>query len=385
MEKHQEASLSDLNYRRCGLFIHILALSLVFALTAAGCRSVPRAMERLRITDGIAVSLNHLEKSGKKFLPPLDITGITVDRQNNDWVIIGNRNPKVKPMPIDAVKVALRAARFGLEAPGVDIRPVSAEDRNSQAVTYFAGVEQTIVGFWFFDFDYWMKRAALGDAPVIPQVPVYWRRVIADAQAQDFTKQRPQAQGTRLWLCAGKFTGKDERDTLTFDNTTMHVFAERLQDANKSRKALPCATQGVEDKLAGEFAKALDTNLDRLQNITPIEEIKGFSRLYQAFLWAMQRDPYRELTPWIGASVAKVDTPMVVPTVGKQHEIVRHGDRVIHKMTLHVAGGVSIRPTLVIRRGYEEILQRLQRAVLAARPAAEKAMWPFKFDSASEK
>jgi hypothetical protein len=359
----------------------IFSALVVLSLMADACQSLRQATKVLRITNGVAVSLNALEKSGVKLLPPMIIRGITIDRVRNDWVIFGDFDPKQKRIPVDAVKVAVNAVRRYLDAPGVDIRPASARAKE-QVVTYFGGVKSTEVGQWFFVFDYWMKKAALGETSIIPQVPVYFQRVVHNMEQQRGTAQTRTAQGNRFWLCAGEFTAKEEKDTLTFEETPLHVFAERLNRPGEKGKASPCATQGTEDTFATEFAKALTDNLDNIEHLVPIAQIRTFARLLAAITWTTQRDPYRDLTPWL-TPIDAVETPSTVPTLSKHYKNVQRDDRYIREIRLEMSGGVTLAPKLMLQRGYEMLL-RLHRAIIGARPAVPEPTWNFSFDGAAK-
>ena len=360
----------------CCKILVVLPL-IVLGLITGSCQSVRQAAKQVRISNGIAVLLNSLEKSREQLLPHMVIRGITIDRARNHWVIFGDYDPKQKRIPVEAVKVAVQAVRRYLDAPGVDIRPASPRAKE-QVVTYFGGVGSTEVGLWFYIFDYWMKKAALGETPIVPQVPVYFQRVVHNIEQQRDAALTRSAQGNRFWLCAGEFTAKEEKDTLTFEQTPLHVFAERLKNPGEKGKASPCATEGTEDRFAAEFAKSLTENLSNVEHLVPIAQIRSFARLLAAITWASQRDPYRDLTPWL-TPIAAVETPSTVPTLSKHYKNVQRHDRYIREIRLEMSGGVTLAPRLLKQRGYE-LLMRLQRAVLGARPQLEKEVWPFTFN-----
>jgi hypothetical protein len=223
-----------------------------------------------------------------------------------------------------------------------------------------------------------MKKAALGETPIVPQVPVYFQRVVHNIGQQSGSAPTRTAQGNRFWLCAGEFSAKEEKDTLTFEETPLHVFAERLKKPGEKGKTSPCATEGTEDKLATEFAKSLTENLGNIEHLVPIAQIRTFARLLAAITWATQRDPYRDLTPWL-TPIDAVETPATVPTLSKHYRNVQREERYIREIRLEMSGGVTLSPRLLKERGYE-LLMRLQRAVLGARPQREEDVWPFTFE-----
>ncbi len=150
-----------------------------------------RTVFAYNINHGLAVSLNALQANPKTgdSLPRMKIRGVTFDRAKNDWVIFGDADPERPGLPLDAVAIALRAVRVRLDAPGIDIRPpAEAKGRPSaeQQVQYFGGTDHTMVGRWFFDFDYiWLKRVSLGFQPLpVANAPIYWRRAVQELERE---------------------------------------------------------------------------------------------------------------------------------------------------------------------------------------------------------
>ena len=125
-----------------------------------------KVLVKLGIRRGVAVSLNSYQKMlGRDVrLPGMQLKGALCDRAADDWILFGEAADDAPGFPLDAVALAVHTLRSGLDAPGIDIRP-TASDQQRQQVSYFGGVANTVVGRWFFEFDYWMKQASLDRDP----------------------------------------------------------------------------------------------------------------------------------------------------------------------------------------------------------------------------
>jgi hypothetical protein len=355
----------------------------------------PTAVYRGTISQGLAVSLNSLERQQGigELLPRLDIRGVLLDRVQNDWVLFGEAVPERPGLPLDAIAIALRAVRLHLEAPGIDIQPQRGGRDASQAVQtvrYFGGLAGTVVGKWFFQFDYWMKRTSLGYEPAaVPGLPVYWHRAVEALEREVTT--RPLSGSTRwtrsnrYWLCAGRFAAIEGDDTLTLEHTPLLVLAERVPAAGEAMDspALPCASRGTDDPLAAEFAHWLTEHLGKVARVVPVAEIEAFSRLLAGFTWLTQQDPYRDLRPWLHAPLAPADTPTTVSTLtrqaGREYPVMQNSSLLRQQYWLELSGGVLIAPELKRSRVRDDSLRLLHRAVLTARPAGKPAVWRFTF------
>ncbi|MCI0400475.1 MAG: hypothetical protein L0Z68_04125 [Gammaproteobacteria bacterium] len=356
----------------------------------------PVAFYRHGIDNGLAISLNGLEQGRQEIgsrLPGLHLRGVLFDRKHNDWVLFGEADPKRPGIPLDAMTIAARATRLYLEAPGVDIRPRRRGEGEQQAVqeiSYFGGTAQTIVGAWFFQFDYWMKRTSLGkEAALIPGIPVYWRRAVEALEQEikvcDGTRQGEWTHHNRYWLCASDFKAIEGDDTLTFESTPLQVFTEELETARgtTASPALPCASRGSDDPVAAEFASWLTEHLAELARVVPVSEIEDFARLLAGLAWLVEQDPYRDLGPWLNATVVTTETPMSVPSLAmramRQHTLTLRGTYAVHRHSIELSGGVLVSPSLAPARVGDNSLLFLHHAVLTARPVGRAVLWGFTF------
>jgi hypothetical protein len=353
----------------------------------------PTAIYRRAIRNGLAVSLNALEKHYRQVgqLPGLDLQGVLLDRTRNDWILFGEPDPSRPSLPLDAIAVAVRALRNHPDPPGVDIRPsggTADESQPVQRVSYFGGVQGTIVGKWFFQFDYWMKRVSLGQESVpLSSVPVYWHRAVQALEHEvavcHSTGSAYCIRRNRCWLCMGDFHAIEDSNALAFQSTPLRVLAEDVREGSEipADFVSPSTTRGISDPLAAEFAARLTEHLPEITRAVPIQQIDSFARLLAGFTWLMEMDPYRDLDPWLNAALTPTHTPGAVPTLAMQtvreHTVVVGENRGRHVHMLQLRGGVVLSPRLIRARAGDDSLAPLCRALLAARPAGDPVMWAF--------
>lgn len=388
---------------------HTWLLTLVLGLTALGLavdgwqaargwwqqQHRPTAVYRRALRNGVAVSLNALEKErgpGAQ-LPAMALQGVLVDRAHNDWVLFGEAAPQRGRLPVDALAAAFRALRVHLEDPGIDIRPAGEEHNGrdaSQQVRYFGGVESTAVGEWFFRFDYWMKKVSLGEEPSpSPEIPAYWPRAQAsldqEVAACRTTGPARWVRRNRYWLCASDFTAIEDEYTLAFERTPLRVLAESVSGRGGfgAAEASSGTSHGTDDPLAAEFARQLTVHLDELTEVVPVSQIAEFSKVLAGLSWLLTADPYRDTSAWLRGDLARAGTPTSVPTLTRQavrrHRMPEAGRVVVHEHSLRISGGVVISPGLSCARAGDGSLRSLYRVVLAARPTGQPVAWRFHY------
>jgi hypothetical protein len=341
---------------------------------------------RKSIAGGIALSLDSLQREPPQsgILPGMSILGVCWDQSRGDWVLFGEAAPNRPGLPLDALILAFHAVRTELDAPGVDIRAASASENEAmQQVSYYGGVESTVVGRWFFDFDYWMKRKSLGEADAdFPEIPSYWEQT-----SLEWAKESPKQQNSstterhnRFWLQTDDFTAIQDGDILTFQSTPLKVRQEARSAVSRSSTSTP-----NNDTLAQAFADRLTTNLPRLSSTVPVAQIEDFALLIAGITWLASRDPHRNLRSWIAAKPVLISTPRAVPTLARHTERTGEIDTpsglASAKLSLTLSGGVLIRPTLICVRPEDNELLRLETAILRARPLQPVLSWNFTYQS----
>jgi hypothetical protein len=381
-------------------FLVVLA---VLGLTVDGWRSVsdfwreqtrPKAAYRRAVEAGVAVSLNGLEKQGNAgaLLPAIDICGVLWDRDNNDWIIFGERAPGRTQLPVDAVAVAIRAVRQEMEPPGIDIRPyrgTSDEASSTQQVTYFGGVQRTVVGRWFFQFDYWMKRNSLGQMDVaFAGLSDYWSDAVAqlehDIAACQTAQSSEQRRHNRHWLCTDEFKAIDGDGVLTFQETPLLVRAESYVGGLSSWHGAASQGKGSTiDPLAGAYANRITASLPKLAGALPVTQIEDFSRLVAGFAWLANANAYRDLRHWLNAPLALADTPTTVSGLvmrtSREHRMTCAHSSVLHSHSIEMSGGVLVAPSVVRYRVADRSLRCLRKAILHSRPSSSSVIWSFTY------
>lgn len=352
----------------------------------------PKILYGRAIDRGIAISLTALESrlGQQQYLPGLDIQGFVWDQHRGDWIIFGNSDSSQPSLPVSAIIVAVHALRYEVESPGIDIRPAPyGDDANLQAVSYFGGVEGTIVGQWFFDFDYWMKRASLGDTAIpISSVTSYWQQSVQqldiDAASLGAYQIGQSVRRSRFWLCAENFEAIEDSGVLAFKTARLHVLDEEVATANQLIIGNRSIKDGIEDDpLARRFAGNLTKHLDQLDGVTPVRQIQGFAKLMAGLAWLAEVDPYHDLRPWLNASAEQVRTPTSVQTLcrtASRANRVDFGSRsMIRQLRLEVSGGVLMQPSVTRFRSVNNELAMLHDVILAMRPPGQPLYWKFNF------
>jgi hypothetical protein len=282
--------------------------------------------------------------------------------------------------------LAMRTLRSGMDAPGIDIRPTES-DQQRQQVSYFGGVANTVVGRWFFDFDYWMKQASLDQDPQpVSGLPVYWKRAVAQleqsVQSPTSSDEHAWTRGNRFWLCAGEFQGVESEDDLAFLSTPMLVLAEKLEKSVwVGSGESPCASKGTDDPLAVEFSGWLTRHLDELSARLPVREIATFAKLMAAFAWLAEQDPQHDLTPWLHAPSQTIKTPDNVGTLAmettRSHVVAVAGGTIRHEHKLLLSGGVIVSPRLARVKAEGDTMEILERTIVRSRPVTGAPYWYF--------
>ena len=358
--------------------------------------SRPKASFQRTIGQGLAISLKELErdlKTGRpQALPAIDIRGVLIDQDAQDWVVFGDRAARSRGLPLDAIILAMRTVRDELEPPGIDIRPQGPRGErveSPQQVTYYGGVKQTEVGQWFFEFDSWMKRNSLGQAEAaFPGLSDYWHTAVSQLEQEAANCHenggREKRRCNRYWLETGEFTAIEGDHTLAFKQTPLQVSVESAEDGNSWRRGAKRRPGAVDDALAVAYADRLTKLLPRLAGVLPVNEIQEFSRLVAGFSWLSRVDPYHDLTFWSSAPTRPVETPETVSNLvmlaTRDHELRTGTGVAVHTHSLELSGGVLVAPRVFRFRVADSSLRRLREAVLNSRPSANALLWSFQFN-----
>jgi hypothetical protein len=323
----------------------------------------------------------------------MDFVGAMVVPAEDDWVLYGEAREGGEGVPLDAVAIALRSIRSGQEPPGIDIRPEAGEagtaDSGRQKVTYYGDVERTIVGAWFFGFDYWMKRASMVRVRVpISRLIPYWDRAVQELQREVASCRsegtRRIVRHNRYWLCPDEFEGLEDGRVLALNATGLRVLTEKIDDGRSPGATDPCTSRGSDDPLAVEFAAALTASLGELDRDLPVSQIANFAKLRALFEWLRQVHPRAAARFWVDeyrTSSARtqrfVDTEVVEER--RSHPVLGSRGPAIHEHHFRLSGGVVVPVRMKLFGDAGGSLEGLYQSILAARPDPSSRLWTFSF------
>jgi RHS repeat-associated protein len=160
------------------------------------------------------------------------ITGALVDPVSGQVILLGEQVAGVPELKVDDFVAALRAVYGSTEAPGVSIDPpASGNSDDPQTVTIFAGLEDTHLGYVFFEADRVMKSLAAGrdnieDEPVSSSVPGY--KSMAQRWADSFDPGNPNQIRDAKWyflIDQMSLVRSDQQDSFLFDTASLKLVA----------------------------------------------------------------------------------------------------------------------------------------------------------------
>jgi RHS repeat-associated protein len=250
------------------------------------------------------------------------ITGAVVDPATGQVVLLGEQVAGVPELNVDDFVAALRAVYGSTEAPGVSIDPpASGNSDDPQTVTIFAGLEDTHLGYVFFEADRVMKSLAAGrdnieDEPVSSSVVGY--QSMAQRWADSFDPGNPNQIRDAKWyflIDQMKLVRSDQQDSFLFDTASIKLVALDPETGGPSP-----------DPDAQAFASWFTDNYDAIAaEAYAYPSLDGmthpFARLKQgaqsvAFAQFLRDHDIGVDFSWIDLYVLPfVDTPEVTPTV----------------------------------------------------------------------
>jgi RHS repeat-associated protein len=189
-----------------------------------------------------------------------DITGATLDSATGQVVLLGEQVAGVPGLVLDDFVSAVRSVYASIEAPGVSInQPASGNPTDPQTVEYFAGVENTHLGYVCFEADRVLKSLAAGKDNITGQsvssaVPGY--KSMARRWADSYDPGNPaQTHDVRWWFKISdmKLVRSADAKSFEFDNVGIQLVAE---DAETGQPAT--------DPDALAFAQWFTSNFDAI-------------------------------------------------------------------------------------------------------------------------
>jgi len=256
---------------------------------------------------------------------------VVVDEGNQDWILVGERDPMSSVVTLDDWVVALRA-RFvhGSRDPGVTIDPRGeAEGATRQDVRFFGGVENTRFGRVCYDADWLMKKIGMR----LETLPVEGLKTYFDLAVEEANRSGGGGQvASRFWFYPALNRVNVVDNVVLLERFQMGVFTE----------ILAARVNGVEVTNLADFhhgpsqgfARSFESNYDAIAaSREVIETLRGLTRLAGLAAGLRSVVPVRNLSYWLAGYVpAMVETPLEVEVLHQAAE----------EVGLRISGGVSL-------------------------------------------
>ncbi len=302
------------------------------------------------------------------------------DQGKQDYVLVGEREPKKWTLTLDDMAVALRARySFPDDDPGVTIDPKHLREDlkqhrrpdfrtdQRQDVRFFAGIAKTHFGQICFDADWLLKNLSFGRTS-FPHVQIKSTFALA---SEESSKGERTVTDVRNWFFPSVNQVNVFPDMVLLEEFQMAVLTELLY-AEKDGKRIDDLKQYV-DKPSDEFARSLNDHFDGVvQDSDTIDALVGLARLAALDKGLTSVVPPARLQFFLSLyPVLKVTTPDDAPTLSVDNPAVG----------LRMSGGVELAAlTRSLKAGDEDAIKNI---VLAARARSVKSSaltWNFTLD-----
>jgi len=298
-----------------------------------------------------------------------DIEGAAYDSVTGQLVLYGPADhASLPPMDLDDFVTSYRAVFLhSSEDPGVTMGnvppPPGFEDE--QGVKYFGGVDNTFVGWVFFEADRLLKVYSMGEdnishEPVDSSVPGYKSML---QRGLDNPSGEEEVQN-RMWFVPDEVEltpSPDAEQVMLFSKASMKVLTES--------KLLGEVTENVNGEA---FAAHFTDNFDLFAEEAPVlEEMRRVMKIVSVLQWIRDEEVPID-SDWIARYVVPgYETPYHTPT----HEV--SGTTPDGTLTVTITGGVD----MGVENTYDEengaVAAETAGAALQARPADETQGWTF--------
>jgi tetratricopeptide (TPR) repeat protein len=286
------------------------------------------------------------------------------DQNGQDYILVGEREPKTWTITLDDMAVALRSRyNFPEEDPGVTIDPKHLRedlkqhrrpdfrDDQPQDVRFFGGIGNTHFGRICFDADWLLKNLSFGRS-TLPHLQI--KSDFALTSEQWRTGER-NLTDLRNWFFPSVNRVNVFPDLVLLEHFQLAVLTEVLY-AEKDGKVIEDLKNYV-DKPSDEFAHSLNDHFDSLvQDSDTVDALSGLARLAALDKGLTSIVPSSQLQFFLASyPLIGVSTPNDAPTL-----VVDNPD-----VGLRMSGGVDLRAlTRRLKAGDEKALNDI---VLAAR------------------
>lgn len=298
---------------------------------------------------------------------------VVIDAKSNDWILLGERDPKCSVLTLDDWTTAIRA-RFTHpeEDPGVTIDPHSCEEclaagkphscthSKDQDVRYFAGVANTHFGRVCYEADWLMKRISFGVAKTSGgSVPSYFDLMV-DRQGRSAASRK---QMSRLWFYPLASRVNVSKEAVLLERFEMGVFTELLYLEVGGKPVADLRDR--EDAPAEVFSRSLSDNYDEVaQTYEVLETLRGLARLAGLAKGLVETPISSQVAGYLSACPPEqAETPT-------KANVLSVLDR---EAGIELSGGVEM--AAQVARLSEGSTSALREIVLEARPSGEPLTW----------
>jgi tetratricopeptide (TPR) repeat protein len=296
---------------------------------------------------------------------------IVLDRDNDDWIIVGERDVNSSILTLDDLAVALRARFLHADEndPGVTINPPSLNGdggmnwAGSQTVRFFGGVEKTHFGEVCFEADWLLKRVSFGiDKLDVDGLKSYY----------DFLAENQMGVGlagckvaSRFWFLPTVNRVNVLGDVILLEKFKMGVFTEVMY-AELAGKPV-ADLDSFQNTASDEFARSFSDHYDAAAKASDVlDTLRGLTRLAALAKGLTQAENKPDSSYWLHRfPVATVDTPETTQILSVQNS----------SQGWQLSGGVRLAALAAQFKGGDA--QALKALVLKARPNGSFFTWHF--------
>jgi tetratricopeptide (TPR) repeat protein len=295
---------------------------------------------------------------------------VVLDTRNNDWILVGERDPKSSVLTLDDWVTAL-LARFihGDRDPGVTIDPLCPQGtikegcRNNtrQEVRFFGGIENTHFGQVCYEADWLMKRIGLGlEQLPIDKLETYYKLSLDQQRRSGGGRANVRS---RFWFYPIVNRVNVFGDVVLLEKFQMGIFTEVLH-AELDGKPVADVTS-FEHYPSEGFSRSLSENYDAAAEAREVlETLRGLTRLAALAKGLTEV----EIKPSIGYFLTEyaqeeAKTPKEVEVLNVKNQ----------EAGLEISGGVSLMALAMRLKGGDA--SALKGLVMGVRPSNEALNW----------
>ena len=298
------------------------------------------------------------------------LAGIVYDERTDDLIIIGQKNNREKPIPLDDFVVALRAVLKLKEYPYVSIDKTENTDKAGKLkVNFKGGIKDTKFGKELLQADITLKQLSLGKIP--SQV---WGVESYFSMAVDHLKDNNEGNnknriGSRFWFYPQSISLGLRHGVGAIREAVLGL-ETRVDYAIINGKKVYDVTS-VRDEIGDEFVRQVMSNFSDLSTAyPPLARLRVILNLTAVAKAIKKLKHIPDLSYWLDDyEVQEFDTKEYFPIIKRKKKVEANGS--IYELNLN--GGIELNP-LVLRLKAGDVTA-LREAVLKSRPQNHSITW----------